>query len=110
MKNLQFYNPESFTNVGAHFTVYNGEGLEFKGVFTSIILDLCENFLKWIYSAENGSQGGFFYDSLDWLCKDPGKRSKGKFPFKLIILENVICKRPLEANVYYGSKCLKMKF
>ena len=60
MKNLQFYNPENSTNVGAHFTVYNGEGLEFKGVFTSIILDLCENFLKWIYSAENGSQGGFF--------------------------------------------------
>ena len=22
--------------MGAHFTVYNGEGLEFKGVFTSI--------------------------------------------------------------------------
>ena len=45
--------------MGAHFAVYNGEGLEFKGVFTSIILDLCENFSKWIYSAENGSQGGF---------------------------------------------------
>ena len=32
--------------VGAHSTVYNGEGLEFKGVFTSIVPDLCENFLS----------------------------------------------------------------
>ena len=46
--------------MGAHFTVYNGKGLEFKGVFTSITLDLCMNFLKWIYSVENESQGGFY--------------------------------------------------
>ena len=39
----------------AHSTVYNGEGLEFKGVFISIAPDLCENLLKWIYSVENGS-------------------------------------------------------
>ena len=57
MKNLQFYNPENSTNVGAHFTVYNGEGLEFKGVFTSITLDLCMSFLKWIYKVVNDSQG-----------------------------------------------------
>ena len=63
MKNLQFCGPGNSINVGVHFTVYNGEGLQFKGVLTSITLDLCENFLKWIYSAENGSQGGF-YDSL----------------------------------------------
>ena len=41
--------------VEAHSTVYNGEGLEFKGVFISIAPDLCENLLKWIYSVENGS-------------------------------------------------------
>ena len=53
---LQQCNSTTWTlYVEAHSTVYNGEGLEFKGVFISIAPDLCENLLKWIYSAENGS-------------------------------------------------------
>ena len=53
--------------MGAHSTIYNVEGLEFKGVFIPIAPNffskriLCENLFEWIYSVENGSCSDSFY-------------------------------------------------
>ena len=89
MNNLQFYSPENSTI--PYHNLLTGSSRGYSGEFFGDLQQLRRvHFIS--------LQGGF-YDSLGWLCKDPCKRSKGKFPFKLIILGNVICKRPLEANV-----------
>ena len=68
----------------AHSTVYDGEGLEFKGVFISYARTCGYTVRKTV------SKVVLFYNSLDWLRKDPWKgRNDTFFQFKGSLFEIV---------------------
>ena len=68
----------------AHFTIYNGAGLEFKEVFISHARTYGSTVRKTV------SKVVLFYNFLDWLRKNPWKgRNDTFFQFKGSLFEIV---------------------